>query len=568
MLRKYKIRWCVLILSMAAAIWVCVSLNGMRHEAVEAMYIEREAEQNEKAEEGLAFFAYTADDDRGCEIVPWYAEQEEKYLLFLPGWASRISFSKDILLDERKIAGREPVDLDTTQFSVVCEEQEYRIEVVELSQLPTLCVNTVSGNLRELKRDKQYEEEMELQAFDAEGTAQEYSDGRIHCRGNVTFYESEKKSYAIELDGGINLYDMGEASSWVLLANAFDGTSMRNYLTFYMAEQMELYWTPQAQWVDLYANGEYQGIYLLCEKVEIGEERLHIHDLENDIEAENDLDAVKRSAFHIISGDGQSVAKKGFRLENEPEDSSGGYLLELEAMPERYEEGKSGFISDNGQQVVIKSPKYASVVQVNYISELYQALEDALYSGDETAQDAFLEYIDLDSITKKYLIEEFSKNVDASMSSCFLYKPEDAVSTKLYAGPVWDYDRAYGNMSNLGMGLDMRTPEDLFVRDGYYGTPFWLYFCLNPLFQDNVKKVYQEEMLPLIDECINVRIPQWEEQIKTSVYADLRRWPDREEEVQEFQDLSYEEKVDRMIGFMTARAAYLKQEWGVSSLGE
>lgn len=567
-MRKYIIRWCVLVLSMAAAVWVCVSLNGMRHEAVETMYIEGEAGQDEKAEEGLAVFAYTEDDDRGCEIVLWYAEQEEKYLLFLPGWASRISFSKDILLDERKIAGREPVDLDTTQFSVVCEEQEYQIEVVELSQLPTLCINTVSGNLRELKRDKQYEEEMELHAFDAAGTVQEYSDGRIHCRGNVTFDETEKKSYAIELDGGINLYDMGEASSWVLLANAFDGTSMRNYLTFYMAEQMGLYWTPQAQWVDLYANGEYQGIYLLCEKVEINEERLDIHDLENDIEAENDLEAVKRSAFNIISDDGQSVAKKGFRLENEPEDSSGGYLLELEAMPERYEEGKSGFISDNGQQVVIKSPKYASVAQVNYISELYQALEDALYSGDETAQDAFLEYIDLDSITKKYLIEEFSKNVDASMSSCFLYKPEDAVSTKLYAGPVWDYDRAYGNMSNLGQGLDMRTPEDLFVRDGYYGTPFWLYFCLNPLFQDNVKKVYEEEMLPLIDECIRIRIPQWEEQIRASAYADLRRWPDRVEEVREFQDLSYEEKVDRMIGFMTARVAYLKQEWGVSSLGE
>lgn len=556
MLKKYRIRWLVFMVSLAASFLICIFLNDMRRETEEPVPVE------EKTEKGLYISVYAADGDRGYGIFPWYGGEEGKYLLFLPDWAARISFSRDILLDGKEVAKEEKMDIDMEQLSFVCEGQAYQMEMVVLSQLPALYIDTETGNLDALKRDKNHEETMEFYALDAAGNLEEQSAGWIHSRGNVTFEMTEKKSYAIEFTQNVNLYGQGGAMDWVLLANSFDSTSMRNYLTFYMAEQMNLYGTPEAQWVDLFANGEYQGIYLLCEKVEIGGERLNINDLETALYEENDLEAVKQSAFYKIAGDGQSVVQKGFRLEKEPEDISGGYLLELEAMPERYAEGKSGFISDNGQQVVIKSPKYASVAQVKYISELYQELEDALCSGDEAAQGVFLEYADLESFTRKYLIEEFSKNVDASMSSCFIYKPEDAVSTKLYAGPVWDYDRAYGNMSKLGEGLDMRTPEGLFVRDGWYGTPFWSYFCMNPIFQENVQKVFEEEMLPLIDECIYEKIPQWEELIRASVYADLRRWPNKEETVKNFQGLSYEEKVDKMTEFMSARTAYLKQEWG------
>lgn len=565
---RYKIRWFVYIISIAAAICLCLFLNDVRQEPEEAEREETEGTQ------GLSVLAYAADGEKCCEIVPWYAAGEEVWLLFLPDWAASLSFSEDILLNGQMLEKGEKVEAgadrnygNMSAFEVDCGGEPLHMEAVELSRLPALFIDTATGNLESLKQDKKNEEEIMLSAFDMTGEGETKASGRMHCRGNVTFEMAEKKSYTLEFAQSVDFYGMGAAGKWILLSNVFDSTSIRNYLTFYMAERMNLYGTPEAQWVDLFANGEYQGIYLLCEKVEIGEERLDIRDQDRISAEQNDLEAVKKSAFYVISDNGQEVVSKGFRLEKEPEDISGGYLLELEAMPERYAEGKSGFISDQGQRVVIESPKYASPSQVSYISGLYQKLEDTLYSGDETQKEAFLEYMDLDSITGKYLIEEFSKNVDASMSSCFLYKPEDAVSTKLYAGPVWDYDRAYGNMSNLGEGLDMRTPEDLYVRDGYYGTPFWLYFCLNPVFEENVRKVYKEEMLPLIEECVQEKIPLWEEQIRASVYADLRRWPDKEEEVRDFQGLSYEEKVDRLKEFMTVRAAWLKQEWGVDSDG-
>lgn len=562
---KYAIRGIVWLISMAFAVFICMTLSGMRQEAVEALsYVEEKAESEEK---GLQIFVYSSDEfDSRYALTPWFSKKEDRFLLFLPDWASGISFSKDILLDGKTFVKEEKMTTDKTQFSFVCEEREYSVEIVQLARISTLYIDASTGSLDYIGQSKENKDAVNVCAVDEDGKIMGQASGKIHCRGNVTF-EAPKKSYTLEFAEDTDLYEMGEAKKWILLANTFDSTSIRNYLTFYMARQMNMYGTPEARWVDVFANGEYQGIYLLCEKVEIGKERLEINDLEAELEENNDLEAVKKSNFYVISGDGQQVVQKGFRLENEPEDISGGYLLELESTPERYEDEKSGFISKGGQQVVIKSPRYASVSQVKYINGLYQEMEDALLqAGSTVAENAFLEYADLESFTKKYLVEEVSKNMDASASSLYLYKPEDDISTKLYAGPVWDYDRAYGNMGKLDDDLDLRTPDGMYVQDGYYGTGFWSPFCWNPYFQESVRKVYEEEMLPVIEECVNEKILQWEELIKPSAYADLRRWPDREEEVKDFQDLSYEEKVDKLIDFLEARSLYLKEVWGCEQL--
>lgn len=558
---KYAIRWIVWLVSMAFAVFICMTLGGMRQEDVEELsYVEEKAESEKK---GLQIIAYSSDEfESRYALTPWFSKEEDRYLLFLPDWVSEISFSKDISIDGKTFIKDEKMDADKTQFSFVCEEREYLLEIVQLARISTLYIDASTGSLDYIGQSKENKDAVNVCAVDEDGKILGQASGKIHCRGNVTF-EAPKKSYTLELAEVTDLYEMGEAKKWILLANTFDSTSIRNYLTFYMARQMNMYGTPEARWVDVFANGEYQGIYLLCEKVEIGKERLEINDLEAELEENNDLEAVKKSNFYAISGDGQQVVQKGFRLENEPEDISGGYLLELESTPERYEDEKSGFISKGGQQVVIKSPRYASVSQVKYINGLYQEMEDALLqAGSTVAENAFLEYADLESFTKKYLVEEVSKNMDASASSLYLYKPEDDISTKLYAGPVWDYDRAYGNMGKLDDNLDMRTPDGMYVQDGYYGTGFWSPFCWNSCFQESVKKVYEEEMLPVIEECVNEKILQWEELIKRSVYADLLRWPDREEEVKDFQELSYEEKVDRLIDFLEARSLYLKEVWG------
>lgn len=88
----------------------------------------------------------------GYAITPW-SDKDGEYLLFAPGWAYKLSFSKDIRIDGKEIAKEEKVDIDRTQFVFTCEGQEALMEVVQLSELPTLYVNTATGSLDFLRQN-------------------------------------------------------------------------------------------------------------------------------------------------------------------------------------------------------------------------------------------------------------------------------------------------------------------------------------------------------------------------------------------------------------------------------
>ena len=94
---------------------------------------------------------------------------------------------------------------------------------------------------------------------------------QIKGRGNSTWGDP-KKPYQIKLDQDTDLCETGledEANkTWVLLSGYKDRTLMRNQLTFAIAREMGLDYTPHCRQVDLYYDGEYRGLYLLCEKTE------------------------------------------------------------------------------------------------------------------------------------------------------------------------------------------------------------------------------------------------------------------------------------------------------------
>ena len=543
----------VLVLSfLAFAALVCIMGRDMRQEALEAAAMQ-EAETGEQV---LRVNIYGG-DMTGCRSEAfWHTEEEERYFLFLPDWAYEeqgvvLSFSKEVEMEGRTLPADEKIYQEKRQFTIKDEEREYAVEAVRLSKLPSIYIDTESGSLESIGADKHYRESIKAVVLDETGRGKKDLTGKIKCRGNASFAYAEKKSYEIEFDTDMDLYGMGAAGKWILLANYFDPTYLRNGITFYMAERMGMEGTPEFCWVDVFANGEYQGNYLLCEKVEIHKERLDINNLEMGQGIINNKEVADRAGFSVLSEDGEAVVKKGFRWEQEPEDISGGYLLELESIASRYEEEESGFISDGGQMAVLKSPKRASAAQVEYISGLYQEFEDAVRSLEEP--EALLEYIDLESFVKKYLIEETVKNKDASVSSLYLYKPEDERSSRLFAGPVWDYDNAYGNDDKE----ILYSPEGIFVRDAHYGTAFWSDLCRNPYFMEEVRSVYEEELFPILSAEVEEQIIQWKGLIWQSVYADVLRWNGKNQA----DSFDYDGKVAEVAEFIRLRAEYLKEEW-------
>ncbi len=314
---------------------------------------------------------------------------------------------------------------------------------------------------------------------------------QIKGRGNSTWLYP-KKPYQIKLSKAADLLETGDpteaASTWVLLANYCDESLLHNQLTYDLAAQFNLPYSPHCKPVDLYYDGEYRGSYLLSEKTEVGTGRVEVADLEGAIEDANpqaeDLDDLPTA---------QGVSQRGNQYQyvtglTTPEDYSGGYLLELD-FASRAQAEKSWFVSASGKYVVCKSPEYLPQDAMEYISSLWQDFEDAVVNGGThpvTGLD-YTDYVDLDSLARCYLILELSQDGDAFQSSTFFYKP--AGEEKLYAGPVWDFDSAYGSYDRA---LD---PEALTAGQTYLGRKL----LSIPSFRAAVQQCY-EELYPLVEE--------------------------------------------------------------------
>lgn len=314
---------------------------------------------------------------------------------------------------------------------------------------------------------------------------------QIKGRGNSTWFYP-KKPYQIKLAEKFDLLGAGEApeSTWILLANYCDATLIHNSISYDLAQEMDLAYTPNSEPVDLYYDGEYRGSYLLCEKTEIGDGRVAIEDLEGAIEDANpsveDMDDL--ATVRSTGANGKPCQYvDGLAL---PEEYSGGYLLEID-FSSRAEVEKSWFSSTAGVYVVVKSPEYVPQPALDYISRFYQAFEDAVRNGGVhpvTGKD-YREYVDLESLARSFLILELSQCGDAYLSSTYFYKPAD--EEKLYAGPLWDFDSAYGTYY-------LNYPADSTVA-GH--TTLGRALVALPSFRDAVKEAYQE-LKPLVEQTL------------------------------------------------------------------
>ncbi len=324
----------------------------------------------------------------------WYCEADEQYYLFLPesfkNLQSSWDFNKyqDIKLDEKKIANGDTFDTADGSYTIKTDDGlSYTLVVMYSSSIPAVFMETKSGNMEYVHAVKGNEESARFSLIDTEGMVH-YSTNfvTIKCRGNSTYTQADKKSYLVELADSVDLLEMGSAEKWLLISNVFDDTALRNKVSYDIAEQFQVPCTAQLAFVDLYLNGQYAGNYLFAEKVEVGENRIPITDLESANKAANKgVDIRHLEGFSKEYGALSLI--KGISQMEDPDDISGGYLIEIETDFRLIEDEISGFITSRQQPIVIKSPAYASENEVKYIADLYQKLEDAVFSEDGTNPD-------------------------------------------------------------------------------------------------------------------------------------------------------------------------------------
>ena len=282
------------------------------------------------------------------------------------------------------------------------------IEMVELSKeleelrepLPVIRLNTETG------KDVESKEEYILTDFSL--TAEDERDisvegVSIRGRGN-TAWRVPKKSYKLKFPSKICLMKEGEgetkAKDWTLIANHYDKSLIRNLVGYRMAACLDnIEWTPYTEMVEVYLNGEYRGIYTLAEQVE-----------------------VKKDRVNILEGDKDDNI--GFFIELDFWSTGSYYVDYFMAMDCKYTI-KSDF-RDRDQVIALKCH--------------LETVHNVILTADEQE---IRDIVDVPSAVDMYIINEIYRNTDVGSGSFFMYFKEP--QGKLYFGPVWDLDGAFGN---------------------------------------------------------------------------------------------------------------------------
>lgn len=429
--------------------------------------------------------------------------------LFLPGFASSEDIVKSYAL-----------------------KQESNLKIMQSSDIPAVFIMTQSGNLNSVYENKDNREAGTISVVNPDGT-EDYSGGikYIKGRGNYSWDNWDKKPFSICLKKEASLLGLGTGNKYALIANASDPTLIRNDVARDLEEAINLKYSHTGQFVDLYINGDYMGNYYLIDTLDIGKERIDITDL--DLKMQQQLRGTSISDFPVY----ETPLIKGWNIPELLDDNTGGYLIEREFAGRYevdYQENPSCFTTDYDEHFLVKSPCYCSKKQINYICSFVTDLEGAIRTGDginPTTGKSYLDYMDVDSMAKKYLIEEFTKNYDSGVSSSYFYKDSDTVDSKLYAAPGWDYDMSLGNYLDWMDFSESGADGYIHMTNNADASAWWENLFDKPEFSQKVLDLYYEELHSYVLEEELSRIDSLADTLKASANMDYIRWKEMYDEL-------------------------------------
>ena len=509
---------------------------------------------------------------------------EDRYTLYLPGvWDPSAVVVQFEGYDSLKAGDLTLVSGQTTDFTAVLGKKQNltdprgrrlgTLTVYHGSALPALFLTVDADQLSAVNRSKDNEiTEGRVLFVEADGTVA-YHRGltSFRGRGNSTF-AYRKKPYQLKLEKKTDLCGMGAGKTWLLLNNWIDLSLLRNQITLNLCREIGIPYAIECQPVDVYINGSYNGLYLLTEKVQINKSRINITNLEEANEALNGEDMQQYGTFSEETGALESI--RGYNLPADPEDITGGYILEMEKGYRYRGSIDNGFTTGGSICVTVKEPTCASRAQILYIGNLFNDFHNAIRARDGVNPDTGLHYsayIDTLSFARKFLIEEFTKNYDAQGSSQFFFKDADAVDPLIYAGPCWDYDLCCGNIRTGSFQKGTLPTGDYLTVSASKANMYWL-LSRQDDFMALVEREYRETLLPALQIILGERAPyegckvqpfgDYVAAIEASAAMNFARWPaGNVSGYYTGSGRNFEASCKYLLSWMQKRVAYLSKNW-------
>ena len=437
-----------------------------------------------------------------------------------------------------------------------------------------------------------YYELCRISVSDGDNVLIDSVDADVKVRGNwTTTYD--KKSLRIKFAQKQNLLGMNNGSelkNWLLLAEYKDGSMLRNKTALAIADEIlaeDGLYASDAEFVEVYINDEYWGVYLLAEQQQINSDRVNI--------AEAQPDYMGTDIGYLLEFDGYFYTEAPLQqfhvdyADNAPlkafdGDAEGG--MEITCLPKT----AGGIKNDIGFS--IKNDIYSQEQHdfiASFVNNTYQIMYEAAYNdkafafnedytaiaetSDMTPQEAVESVVNVESLADMYIIEELACDADVYWSSFYMDADfSENGNKKLTFEAPWDFDSSMGNKNRCINGKDFFAASIVPDSDGinYQTINPWLAVLMH---EDWYQDIIREKWSKAYDSGVFERAYEMIEHDKTAYQQAFERnygkWNNiinnnafaEELSLKASECKNHAEATDFMLEWLHSRVDFLNEYW-------
>ncbi len=333
--------------------------------------------------------------------------------------------------------------------------------------LPRFVIET--DNLQEIRNTEDYVP-ASLQIYGKAAPQTTITSLTIRGRGTSSFGSMPKYSLKMKFNKKTTLLGLPEDKEWALISNSGDKTLLKNFISLKLYSWLGGAYTPKTQFVELYLNRQYLGVYLLSETIKVSESRI-------DIPKDN-------SSFLF-----EKTSKIGIRETDLIIKTNNSYLF------------------------CIKSPKNSNLDTQEKLLNHLNEWESLLENSDSINADTLKAWLDIEDYLRYYWVQEFTKNSDANFNRSIFITWEEG--QPMHYGPVWDFDLAYGNWIHEWV----QNPSDWYVRYSGWDNKLFKNTLIKKKAQDywNLNKAFFKSL----PDSIN----KYARELAPATNNEFKRWP-------------------------------------------
>lgn len=377
----------------------------------------------------------------------------------------------------------------------------------------------------------------------------------IRVRGNSSAYGGNKEDlltkevpYRIKFEEKTNLLglnDEAECKSWVVL-RADEGL-VRDEIAFRLGRVLlgESNYCSDSQLVHLYVNGEFKGVFLLCEQSQVNKHRVDVYEpkkeeIQTDIgyflEIDNYANESEHPCFYMDYEKAQITDIEGVTNTF----SYAYYSIKSDIRSEEQKEFISSYTRNLFKLV------YEACINQNYLTFDEECnLVKAEYDNAKDTVDAVL---NLDSVVGSYILEELMHDKDCGEGSFFMCIDfsEGSKYPKFTFTCPWDYNwTCQGNAQGQYYAAAFNAP-DFAEKYGERSNPWFILLMTQDWFVELVKERWTEIRLEgTLEDCF-----QEEKDYMEEYKSDLNRKKNIAT------DTGY-----AVLGWLERRMEWLDEEW-------